>query len=209
MHTILTLELAARAHAEGDEGAPAFVTEALEHARRANEGLRELSHGILPAELTIGGLRAGVELLVSRMPLPVVTHVSVGRLPSVVEATAYFVVAEALTNIVKHARATSAEVCLDLRDGRLRIAVRDDGVGRRPGGRKRPGRPARPPGGPRRPAPDRQPDGAGHARRSRDPHVRPRHKPGGPDMGCRVCHTPGRPVSRDDWGHCYLGPRGG
>ena len=53
MHTILTLELACRALDEGDEGAPAFVTEALEHAQRANKELRELSHGILPAELTM------------------------------------------------------------------------------------------------------------------------------------------------------------
>ena len=133
VHTVLTLELASRAHEEGDEGAAALVAEALEHARRAHEELRELSHGILPAELTSGGLRAGVESLVSRMPLPVVTHVSVGRLPSVVEATAYFVVAEALTNVVKHARAARADVAVDVEDGILRIAVRDDGVGRRRG----------------------------------------------------------------------------
>jgi signal transduction histidine kinase len=58
-----------------------------------------------------------------------VTHVSVDRLDSVVEATAYFVVAEALTNIAKHARAARAEVAVEVEDGMLRIAVRDDGVG--------------------------------------------------------------------------------
>jgi signal transduction histidine kinase len=129
VHTIITLELAAAAYEDGDEEAPALMAEALEHARRANEELRELSQGILPIALTRGGLSEGVETLVSRMPLPVATNVSVGRLPSVVEATAYFVVAEALTNVVKHARAARAEVGVHIEDGTLSIAVRDDGIG--------------------------------------------------------------------------------
>jgi PAS domain S-box-containing protein len=129
VHTIITLELASGAHEAGDEQAWAFVAEALEHARRAHEELRELSHGILPATLASGGLRKGVNTLVSRMPLTMATHVSVDRLPSVVEATAYFVVAEALTNVVKHAQAERADVNVDLEDGTLRVAVRDDGVG--------------------------------------------------------------------------------
>src|SRR6188472_2720260 len=70
-----------------------------------------------------------MEMLVSRMPLPVATDVSVGRLPPVVEATAYFVVAEALTNVVKHARAERAEVDVHLEGRILRVAVRDDGAG--------------------------------------------------------------------------------
>jgi signal transduction histidine kinase len=70
-----------------------------------------------------------MEPLISRMPLPVATDVSVGRLPSVIEATAYFVVAEALTNVIKHARATRADVSVGIEAGILRIAVRDDGVG--------------------------------------------------------------------------------
>jgi PAS domain S-box-containing protein len=129
VHTIITLELAAAAYEAGDEEAPALMAEALEHARRANEELRELSQGILPIALTRGGLSEGVETLVSRMPLPVATDVSVGRLPSVVEATAYFVVAEALTNVAKHARAVRAEVGVHVEDGILSITVRDDGIG--------------------------------------------------------------------------------
>jgi signal transduction histidine kinase len=129
VHTIMTLELACGALADGDQGAPALVVEALEHARQANEQLRELSHGILPTTLTRGGLRAGVDTLASRLPLTVATNVSVERLPAVVEATAYFIVAEALTNIAKHARATRADVSIDVDDGALRITVRDDGVG--------------------------------------------------------------------------------
>jgi PAS domain S-box-containing protein len=129
VHTILTLELACRSQEAGDGEAPALVAEALEHAQQATEELRELSHGILPAALTTGGLGAGVETLVSRMPVPVATDVSVGRLPSVVEATAYFVVAEALTNVVKHAGATHADVSVGVEGGILRVAVRDDGAG--------------------------------------------------------------------------------
>jgi signal transduction histidine kinase len=63
------------------------------------------------------------------MPVPVDNLVSVDRLPSDVEATAYFVVAEALTNVAKHARAEHAEVTVELDDGMLRVRVRDDGVG--------------------------------------------------------------------------------
>lgn len=136
VHAIVTLELASRAQEEGHEGAQALLAEALEHARRAHDELRDLSQGILPAALRTGGLRAGVEMLVSRMPLPVATDVSVGRLPPVVEASAYFVVAEALTNVVKHAGAEHAEVSVRVEDGTLRVAVRDDGAGgARPDGR--------------------------------------------------------------------------
>jgi signal transduction histidine kinase len=76
-----------------------------------------------------GGLRAGVDALASRAPLPVETHVSAARLPEAVEATAYFVVAEALTNVAKHARAQRATVIARAQDSSLRVEVRDDGVG--------------------------------------------------------------------------------
>ena len=105
------------------------MTEALDQAARATDELRELAHGILPAVLTHGGLRAAVQALASRMPMPVTNGVTVGRLPAVVEATAYFVVAEALTNVAKHAQAEQAAVTASLEDGTLRVQVRDDGVG--------------------------------------------------------------------------------
>jgi len=63
------------------------------------------------------------------MPVPVENDVSVGRLPAAVEATAYFVVAEALTNVAKHARAERAGVTARVEDGTLVVHVRDDGVG--------------------------------------------------------------------------------
>jgi signal transduction histidine kinase len=136
VHTIITLKLASNALQRADDGAPELVAEALAQAERANVELRELAHGILPAVLTRGGLGAGVDALASRMPVPVEIDVSVDRLPAAIEATAYFVVAEALTNVVKHARAGHAKVTARIRDGRLAIRVRDDGVGgARPDGR--------------------------------------------------------------------------
>jgi signal transduction histidine kinase len=129
VHTIITLKLAQRALQDEEGDVPALVTEALEHAEQATDEVRELAHGILPGVLTRGGLRAGVDALASRMPMPVENAVSVGRLPAAVEATAYFVVAEALTNVAKHARAGSARVAARLEDGTFRVQVRDDGVG--------------------------------------------------------------------------------
>jgi signal transduction histidine kinase len=129
VHTIITLKLATRASQSGEDGVPALLNEALDHAQQANVELRELAHGILPAALTQGGLRAGVDTLASRMPVPVEIDVSVGRLPTAVEATGYFVVAEALTNVAKHARAECAKATVRIEDGTLEVEVRDDGVG--------------------------------------------------------------------------------
>jgi signal transduction histidine kinase len=129
VHTVITLKLAQRAL--GTERSPAseLVGEALEHAEAATAELRELAHGILPAALSHGGLEAGLGTLVSRVPLPVTVDVPPERLPPRVEATAYFIVAEALTNTVKHAHANRAEVHAVRDDGALRLEIRDDGVG--------------------------------------------------------------------------------
>ena len=129
IHTVVTLKLARDAIQRDDAAVPALVTEALDHAQRATEDLRELSRGVLPAVLTRGGLRAGVTALASRTPVPVAVDVSVGRLPATAEATAYFVVAEGLTNVVKHASADSAAVSAHIDEDTLRVCVRDDGVG--------------------------------------------------------------------------------
>jgi signal transduction histidine kinase len=128
VHTVITLKLARRAL--GDEGGPAvdLVDEALGHAERANDELRDLAHGILPATLS-RGLAAAVETLVSRSRLPVSVNVLPERMAPEIEATAYFIVAEALTNTVKHAQASSARVTAAVEDGVLRVEVSDDGVG--------------------------------------------------------------------------------
>ena len=129
VHTIVTLKLADRALADSPEEARTLVTDALDNAESANAELRELAQGIMPGVLTRGGLRAGVESLVSRMSIPVEVEVPDSRLPAAVEATAYFVVAEALTNVVKHAHARTAAVAARVEDGRLQVEVRDDGEG--------------------------------------------------------------------------------
>jgi signal transduction histidine kinase len=129
VHTVITVGLAERALEHGEAGAPGLVSEALGHARGALEELRDLSHGILPADLTRGGLRAGVDAVAERLALPVEVDVPAQRLPADVEANAYFVVAEALTNVLKHARAECAQVSASIDDGTLRVEVRDDGIG--------------------------------------------------------------------------------
>jgi signal transduction histidine kinase len=129
VQTVLTLKLARRALERGEEHAPALVSEGIELAEEAMGELRELAHGILPSALTSGGLQAGVDALCARMPLRVERRVTVQRMPSAVEATAYFVVAEALTNVAKHAHATGATVTARVEDHSLRVSVRDDGVG--------------------------------------------------------------------------------
>ena len=129
VHTVITLKLARQALERGDDAALDHVTAALDNAQATTAELRELAHGILPSALTRGGLHAGVEALASRMPVPVENDVAVGRLPATVEATAYFVVAEALTNVAKHAQAGHAAVEAHVEDGTLVLHVRDDGVG--------------------------------------------------------------------------------
>jgi signal transduction histidine kinase len=98
--------------------------------RGALEELRELARGIHPSILTEEGLQAAVESLVDRSTVPVsLEKGSVGRLPETVEATAYFVVAEALTNVAKYANASRASVHLIQEENQLRVKVSDDGVG--------------------------------------------------------------------------------
>jgi signal transduction histidine kinase len=129
VHTVITLKLAQRALREPDGTAESLVSEALEHAQQGNVELRELAHGILPSVLAYSGLRAGVAAFVERLDLPVQVDVAAGRFPAEIEASAYFIVAEALTNVVKHARAKQATVTARTEDGTLRVQVRDDGIG--------------------------------------------------------------------------------
>jgi signal transduction histidine kinase len=92
--------------------------------------LRALASGLHPAILTEEGLVPALRALVARCPLPVKLAAGpVGSLPSPVETAAYFVVSEALTNVVKHAAASSAEVSVECRDGSLVVEVADDGSG--------------------------------------------------------------------------------
>jgi signal transduction histidine kinase len=131
VQTVLALKLGLAAAARGEDPSD-LVREALEHAERATVELRDIVHGILPASLTRGGLRAGIDSLVATSMTAVDVDVAAlpsGRLPGEVEVTAYFVVAEALTNVAKHARATRARVTVAEDADLLVIEVSDDGVG--------------------------------------------------------------------------------
>jgi signal transduction histidine kinase len=116
---------------ETDPSAAApLVARARQEAQAAVKELRELARGIHPALLADRGLTAALEALAGRAPFPViVTGVPDRRLPAAVEATAYFITAEALTNVAKYAGATRAWVELSEERGRLRVTVTDDGVG--------------------------------------------------------------------------------
>jgi signal transduction histidine kinase len=112
------------------EGARELVEKARGEAKLAMSELRDLARGIRPALLSERGLGEAIGALAARTPLPTTVAVDLdGRLPAPVELAAYFTVAEALTNAVKHAQAHSAKVHLWRENGRLRIEVRDDGLG--------------------------------------------------------------------------------
>ena len=103
---------------------------AVEELTEALTELRELAQGIHPALLTERGLETALEVLAARAPLPVALALRLPeRLPEPVEATAYFVVSEALANVVKHARADSAHVRAERVDGHVVIEVSDNGGG--------------------------------------------------------------------------------
>jgi PAS domain S-box-containing protein len=99
-------------------------------AQGAIDDLRELVAGIHPSILTDQGLYRAVEALAARAALPVVVQGSVDQaIPAGIEASAYFFIAEALTNAVKHSNATHVDVTLGIDEGSLDVEVRDDGVG--------------------------------------------------------------------------------
>jgi len=94
------------------------------------EELREISRGIHPAVLSLGGLGLALKALARRSPVPVKLDVRVqARLPERAEVAAYFVVSEALANVAKHARASVVEVQVEVRDGALAVSISDDGIG--------------------------------------------------------------------------------
>lgn len=125
----------ARNHLERDPARAAqTLADLQDQARRTLAELRELASGIHPSVLSDSGLVVAVEERAARMPIPVTVHATPAdlrdrRLPDSVAVTAYFVVAEALANVLKHATATAAGIDLVLADGQLRVEVSDDGVG--------------------------------------------------------------------------------
>jgi signal transduction histidine kinase len=106
------------------------LAEAAEELTLALQELRELARGLHPAVLTDHGLRAAVEMLADRAPLPVeIEETPARRLPEPVEAAAYFLIAEALTNVAKYAHASAARIAVIASEGNVVVEVSDDGVG--------------------------------------------------------------------------------
>ena len=138
----------------GDSGLASTVDEIGEKLAVALAELREFARGIHPAFLSERGVGAAVEALVARAPLNVDATVELTeRLPAPVEAAAYFVVAEGLTNVVRYAETTDATVHVSLRGGEVVVVVDRRRQGRRGDrGRHRPARADRPPAGARRAA---------------------------------------------------------
>jgi signal transduction histidine kinase len=115
---------------EDHEAGRQMVAEAHEDAKAALKELRDLVRGIHPVILEDRGLDAALSAIVARAPVPVTLDIEVAERPSAaIESAAYFVVAEALTNVAKHAAATSAVVTIVRAGDRLVVEVRDDGRG--------------------------------------------------------------------------------
>ena len=125
----LTLRLAADALRTDTERGRELLDNARSELEQAIDELRELARGIHPAVLMERGLAAAVALLAGRSEVPVKLSVTTERFPSAIEAAAYFVVAEGLTNVARYSEASNAAVSISNVDGRLVVEVEDDGKG--------------------------------------------------------------------------------
>ena len=110
--------------------ARATLADARDELALALDELRELARGLHPAVLSDRGLRAAVEMLAGRAPVPVeIAEIPDERLPEPVEAAAYYLIAEALTNVTRYAEASAVRVRVAASDGSVFVEVSDDGVG--------------------------------------------------------------------------------
>jgi PAS domain S-box-containing protein len=125
----VALRLAKARLRDDPEGAETILTGAADELSHALEELRELARGIHPAILSDRGLAPALEALAARSPVPVEVDVPGERLPLVVEAAAYFVVSEAVTNATKHADAATVSVRVASENGHAVVEVADDGAG--------------------------------------------------------------------------------
>jgi signal transduction histidine kinase len=105
------------------------VDEAFQQLQQGLAELRDLAHGIHPAVLSERGLAAALTPLAARSPVPIELRVTTQRATPSVEAAIYFTVAEALTNVGKHAHATAASVTIDITDRAITAEIADDGIG--------------------------------------------------------------------------------
>jgi PAS domain S-box-containing protein len=127
VNVIFALQSATRESA--DEAARRAIAEALEETQLAIKDLRDLGAGFDPSVLSHRGLAAAIASLTARTPVPVTLDVPAERFAPLVESTAYFVAAEALANVAKHAQASEAAVTIQVKPDRLVVTVTDDGRG--------------------------------------------------------------------------------
>lgn len=113
----------------GQDGAYGLLDETETEVQEALRELRELARGIHPAALVDHGLSAALRTLAERAAIPIELSVLDERIPAEVETAAYFIVAEALANIAKHATASKASVSVRRQNGLVLVDVRDNGVG--------------------------------------------------------------------------------
>ncbi|HEX4717818.1 MAG TPA: histidine kinase [Thermoleophilaceae bacterium] len=107
-----------------------LIEEASEELSEATAELREFARGIHPAVLTDRGLDSAIDALASRAPVPVeIRSMPAERLSPPIESTAYFIVAEALTNVARYSHASCAQVEVARENGTVVVEVRDDGIG--------------------------------------------------------------------------------
>jgi signal transduction histidine kinase len=115
---------------ETDRALGERIDQASEELGRALNELREFARGIHPAILTEAGLVPALRSLAERSTPPATIEATLdGRLPASVEATAYFVVSEALANVGKHSKATAVTIRAWIENGELKVDVADDGIG--------------------------------------------------------------------------------
>jgi PAS domain S-box-containing protein len=130
VNAVISLQLAQEKWSSDPARARELVDGATEEAKAGLDDLRELAAGIHPQILTSRGLGTALDALAARMPLPVSVEYSLqGRLHREIEASVYFLISEALTNVVKHARASRACVGVRLEGPDLTVEVADDGLG--------------------------------------------------------------------------------
>ena len=130
VNVVINLQLAQQKWESEPDRARELLDAAAAQAKAGIDDLRELAAGIHPSLLTTRGLLAAVEALADRLPIPVEPlDIPTGRFSPAIEASVYFLASEALTNVVKHARATRAGVRIAAASGRLTVEISDDGVG--------------------------------------------------------------------------------
>jgi signal transduction histidine kinase len=125
---ILLLRVCKRQLGDGHDAA-GVIDQAITEAQQAHDEIRDLAHGLSPTALSEGGLGPALRALLEHSPLPVELDIVPERFPETIEVAAYYVIAEAVTNAAKHAKANRVRVWVAAEPQSLRIEVADDGVG--------------------------------------------------------------------------------